>query len=122
MSNISKHTEPQQPDSSAVISEEKKETSNGHILSKFDYDLYKEEDDISLPIVRVKRVSLPNKGERWKIFENNKVVFTLEGTKLTNKEKDFLRGVEGVTFLLAAAKKGIKSFNSLRIEIKKKLK
>ena len=25
---------------------------------------------------------MPNKGEKWRIFEDNKVMFTLEGTKL----------------------------------------
>ena len=91
-------------------------------LSKFEYYLYHEEDDITLPVIRVKRVSMPNKGEKWKIFENNKIMFTLEGTKLTNKEKEFLRTVDGINFLISQYKLGIKSFNSLRIEIKKSLK
>ena len=58
----------------------------------------------------------------WKIFEDNKVMFIVEGAKLTNKEKDFLRTVDGVNFLIAQYKQGIKSFNSLKNEIKKKLK
>lgn len=91
-------------------------------LSKFEYDLYHEEDDVAEKVIRVKRVSMPNKGEKWKIFEDNKVMFVLEGTKLTNKEKDFLRTVDGVNFLITQYKQGIKSFNSLKIEIKKKLK
>ncbi len=91
-------------------------------LSKFEYDLYHEEDDVAEKVIRVKRVSMPNKGEKWKIFEDNKVMFILEGTKLTNKEKDFLRTVDGVNFLITQYKQGIKSFNSLKLEIKKKLK
>lgn len=87
-------------------------------LSKFDYDLYKEEDDVAEKIIRVKRIDLPNKGERWKIFENNKVIFILEGNKLTKKEKEFLRSVDGANFLLKQARGGIKSFNALKTEIK----
>ena len=84
--------------------------------------MYHEEDDTAEKVIRVKRVSMPNKGEKWKIFEDNKVMFIVEGTKLTNKEKDFLRTVDGVNFLIAQYKQGIKSFNALKIEIKKKLK
>jgi hypothetical protein len=93
-----------------------------HPLSKFEYDLYHEEDDIDMPVVRVKRFSMPNKGEKWKIFENGKPVFIVEGTKLSNKEKEFLRTVDGVNFLIAQHKQGIKSFNTLKGEIKKKIK
>lgn len=102
--------------------EEVKDTALKYNLSKFEYDLYHEEDDKSEKVIRVKRVSMPNKGEKWKIFEDNKVMFVLEGTKLTNKEKEFLRTVDGVNFLIAQYKQGIKSFNSLKNEIKKKLK
>jgi hypothetical protein len=87
-------------------------------LSKFDYDLYHEEDDVAEKIIRVKRIDLPNKGERWKIYEDNTVIFVLEGTKLTKKEKEFLRSVDGANFLLKQARAGIKSFNALKTEIK----
>lgn len=110
------------PDSTVSITDEVKEQNTRYNLSKFDYDLYHEEDDLAEKVVRVKRVSLPNKGERWKIMEDNNLVFTLEGTKLTNKEKEFLRSVEGVNFLIAQAKAGIRSFNAIKNEIKKALK
>lgn len=109
-------------DGTVSITDEVKEQNTKYNLSKFDYDLYHEEDDVSEKVVRVKRVSLPNKGERWKIMEDNKLVFTVEGTKLTNKEKEFLRGIDGVNFLIAQAKSGIKSFNALKSEIKKRIK
>lgn len=93
-----------------------------HILSKYEYDLYKEEDDVAQKVIRVKRFSMPNKGEKWKIFEDTKVIFVLDGTKLNNKEKEFLRTVDGVNFLIKQFKGGIKSFNALRKEIKINLK
>src|SRR5208282_6942634 len=71
--------------------EDFKDANLKYNLSKFEYDLYHEEDDVSEKVIRVKRVSMPNKGEKWRIFEDNKVMFTIEGTKLNNKEKDFLR-------------------------------
>lgn len=105
-----------------TTAEEFKDPNQKYNLSKFDYDLYKEEDDVAEKVIRVKRIAMPNKGEKWRIFEDNKIVFTLEGSKLTNKEKDFLHSVDGVNFLIGQFKQGIKSFNSLKGEIKKKLK
>lgn len=90
--------------------------------SKFEYDLYHEEDDVSLPVIRVKRISTSNKVERWKIFEDTKAVFIIEGAKLNSKEKEFLRTSDGFNFLITRYKQGIKSFNSLKIAIKKRLK
>lgn len=109
------------PNTSVVAIEEKKDQFYGHGLSKFDFDLYKEEDDIALPVVRIKYISLPNKGERWKIFQDNKVVHIIEGQKLTKKECEFLRSMEGTGWFLSQAKNGIKSFNSFKGELKLKL-
>lgn len=104
------------------ITEELKDQNIKHNLSKFEYDLFHEEDDKIEPIIRVRRVNMPNKNEKWKIMSDNKVLFVIEGVKLTNKEKEFLRSIDGVNFLLKQAKSGIKSFNSLKIELKKNIK
>lgn len=104
------------------VFDEFKDQSTKHNLSKFEYDLYHEEDDKIEKIIRVRRISMPNKGEKWKIFEDNSVMFVVEGNKLSNKEKDFLRSVEGVNFLISQYKQGIKSFTALKTEIKKKIK
>lgn len=99
-----------------------KEQSTKHNLSKFEYDLYHEEDDNVEKIIRVKKISMPNKGEKWKIFEDNAVMFIVDGAKLTNKEKDFLRSIDGVNFLISQYKHGIKSLNALKNEMKKNIK
>jgi hypothetical protein len=104
------------------VTEEFKDQNSKYNLSKFEFDLYHEEDDKAEKVIRVKRVSMPNKGEKWKIFENTKVVFVVEGTKLTKKEKEFLHTPDGFNFLISQFKQGIKSFNALKTEIKKKLK
>jgi len=104
------------------LQEDFKEQTIKHPLSKFEYDLYHEEEDISMPVVRVKRVNMPNKGEKWKIMEDNKVMMVVEGVKLNKKECEFLRTIDGVNFLINQYKTGIKSFNALKKEIKKQLK
>lgn len=108
--------------SSQPAQEETKEIKQKHPLSKFEYDLYKEEDDVTFPIIRVKRTSTSNKVEKWKIISDNKVICVIEGKKLAKKECEFLRTIDGTNWLLSQAKLGIKSFNSLKIAIKKKLK
>ena len=103
------------------ITDEIKDQNNKFNLNKFELNLFYDEKNVPEKVLRVKRTNLPNKGEKWKIFEDNKVVFTLEGSKLTNKEKDYLRTVEGFNFLLSQYKEGIRSFNALKQEIKKKI-
>jgi hypothetical protein len=99
-----------------------KDTSIKHNMSKFDYDLYCDDDNIPQKILRVKRFSLPNKGERWKFFDNTKVDFILEGDKLSDNERIFLRTVEGVNFLLTQYKNGNITLESLKKELDLRLK
>ena len=105
-----------------TVENEFKEQNLKYNLSKFEYDLYHEEDDVPEKIISVKRITLPNDGERWKVFENSKAMFVIEGTKLTKKEKTFLRTVDGVNFIIQRYKLGINSFNHFKTELKKKLK
>lgn len=104
------------------ITDEVKDQNSKYSLNKFEFDLFIEENHVPQKVLRIKRVSSPNKGEKWKIFEDTKVVFTLDGSKITIKEKEFLRTVDGINFLLDQYKQGIKSFNALKQEIKKKIK
>ncbi len=103
------------------ITDEMRENNNKYSLNKFDYDLHKEEDNVVEKIIRVKRFSVPNKGERWKIFEDNKIVMIIEGSKLSKNEKEFLYSIEGIQWLLSEYKQGIKSFNSLKKNMKARL-
>jgi hypothetical protein len=118
MSNKSNPTDP----TIMAAGEEFKDQNLKYNLSKFEYDLYHEEDDVVEKVIRVKRVSMPNKGEKWKIFEDSKLIFTVEGAKLTNKEKEFLRTVDGVNFLISQYKQGLKSINFIKTEMKKRIK
>ena len=90
--------------------------------SKYDYDLFLEENDKKEKIVRVKRTNSANGGEKWKILENEKIVFVVEGAKFSKKEKEYLRTVEGVRFLIEQAKIGIKSLRGLKAELQGRIK
>lgn len=93
-----------------------------HPLNNIDQELYKEEDDVALTMVRIKRISLPNKGENWKIFVDQKNVELIEGAKLSGKERDYLRSVDGIRFIMAYYKSGWRSLNNFRALLKDKLK
>lgn len=92
-----------------------------HGLSNHDYDLFKEEDDVVQSVVRVKRVALPHNGENWKILRDNKVLETIEGIKLSVKEKDFLHTVAGIQFVVKHYKSGWKSFANFRAALKSEI-
>lgn len=101
---------------------ESKETSyTRSILNKHEFDLFYEEKDVVEKVIRVKRVQMPNKCEKWKIFENTKAVFVLDGTKISKKEKEFLYTIDGVNFLISQYKDGIRSLNKLKVELKKRI-
>jgi len=101
------------------ITDEFKESNSKYTLSKFERDLYYEEDNIIEKIIRIRRYpSSTNKEEKWKLFEDNKVMLTIESEELTKKEKKFLRSVEGVVFLIKKYKLGLNSSDLLIKEIK----
>lgn len=103
------------------VTEEFKDQNQKYNLSKIDLDLYHEEQDVVEKVISVKRVSMPNKGQKWKIMIDSKVIFAVEGPKISKKEREFLETVDGFNFMLAQAKAGIKSLNSFRTELKKKI-
>ena len=115
-------TDPSPPSNTPPTSgEEIKDNNLKYNLSKFEYDLYHEEDDKAEKVIRVKRVSMPNKGEKWKVMDDNKLIFTIESSKVSKKEREYLQTIEGFNFILAQAKTGIKSLNGFRKELKETL-
>ena len=119
MKNIAPITDKQE---TVIDPEEVKESILKYPLSKFDYDLYDETDNKVEKIIRVKAVYSIKKGDKWKIFDNDKVVCVIDGTHLNKRERAFLKTVDGMNWMIAQAKAGIKSFNSLKIELKKKIR
>lgn len=91
-------------------------------ISRFDYDLFDEEKATPAPVIRVKRTNTSTKGERWKVLRNEELLLIIEGNKLSKKEREYLRSLEGVSFLTKQVKMNITSFNKLRAELKAVLK
>jgi hypothetical protein len=87
------------------------------ILSKSDDDLFDEEKHIAEKSYRVKRISY-GKNEKWRIYENNKVMLTIDGTKISKKEREYLRTTNGFSFIIKQVKSGIKSVNKIRTSLK----
>jgi hypothetical protein len=100
---------------------EPKEFKSSPVASKFSFDLFKEEDAVATPVIRVKHIRSSDKVERWRIFNNNKNIFTLDSTKISKKEKEFLQSVEGVQFLLSYSKSDSLTISGLKKEMKAKL-
>lgn len=91
-------------------------------LSKQDFELFDEEKNVPAGIIRVKYSGSLDKNEKWRIFSNDTLVFTLDGKKISKRERQFLRGLDGINCLIYETKQGFKSFNELRLKIKKHLK
>lgn len=109
------------------LKEEKKESPqdeddkvfHDHVKSVFgDSDLFKDNSYVPNKLVQVKRVNSNKIGENWDIMENGKSVLRLKGDKFTNKEKAFLRTIDGVKFVMEGYKNGWKSLNKFKQEIK----
>jgi hypothetical protein len=97
------------------------ESSGKNPFSKHEYDLYHEDDDVAMPVIRVKRFASASR-EKWKILDDSKEALTIDGSKITKKEKEYLRTPAGFSFLVAKYKDGVKTVNKMRIELKKILK
>jgi hypothetical protein len=119
INKITATTTTSEPSSTPSTPEEFKDPALKGNLSRFEYDLYHEEDDVAEKVIRVKRVSMPNKGEKWKVMNDNKIIFIIESTKISKKEREYLQTVDGFNFILSQAKTGIKSLNSFKSALKK---
>jgi hypothetical protein len=91
-------------------------------LSKFDFELFDEEKAAPATVVRVKRTSTNTKGERWRVFRDDELLFVIEGDKISKREREFLRTVDGVSFLTAQVKSNVISWTKIRSELKSKVK
>lgn len=93
-----------------------------NMLLRTDNELYNDEDNVVSPVISVHRVKLPRSGEDWEIVVNGKVALTMKGTRFTNSEKDFLRTVDGMKFLISEYKEGHKSVVKIKERMKKAMK
>lgn len=84
-----------------------------------DNELFNEEAYIPAPVIRAKRVG--KKKEDWQVFEDQKLCLTIKGEKLTIKEKNYLRTVEGMQHLVNLYKSGVVNITQIKINLKKVL-
>lgn len=101
-------------------SETSGESRNFHIM-RADNELFLEESNVVLPVINVKRIKLPRGGENWEIVANDELVLSLKGTRFTNPEREFLRSVDGMKFLMSQFKSGKKSVVKIKEELRKVL-
>lgn len=90
------------------------------LISKYDFDLFDEAKAIPSKIIRVKRTGM-DKTERWRVLQDEELLFVIEGNKLNKKERFFLRTLDGMNFLIAQFKTGCSSFLTLKENIKERL-
>jgi hypothetical protein len=93
-------------------------SSDGAGLFKLDSDLFKDESYIVHKMISVKRTNSAKYGENWDILEDKKVILRLKGDRFSNKEKEFLRTVDGVKFVVNGYKSGWNSINKFKQQIK----
>lgn len=101
------------------LSDEIKETNSTKFnLNKYEYDLYHDDDNVPGTVIQVKKMGNLKKGEKWKVLKDNKLALTIDGTKLTSKERSFLYTPEGISFIISEFKKGVPTITSLKKQIK----
>lgn len=96
------------------------ETHDSRLPLRADNELFNEDDgNIIHSVINVKRVQLPKNGEDWEILVDGKVTLSIKGTRFTNTEKDFLKTVDGMKFLISEYKKGRRSVVKIKEELRK---
>ena len=69
--------------------------------SKHEHELFNDDDNIKFPLINIKRINLPKKKiEDWQILVDGKVMLVLKGTRFSNKEKEYLRTLDGIKFVI----------------------
>lgn len=80
-------------------------------------ELFDDESYVPHKVVSVKRVQFGN-GEDWEIQADKKTILVLKGVRFTSKEKEFLRTVPGIQFIISGYKNGWKSVSEFKRNIK----
>jgi hypothetical protein len=91
------------------------------VLYKLDSEFFDEESNVVHKLINVRRIELPQNGEDWEILEDNKVMFTVKGVKLTKKQRSFLRSLQGISSLMELYKEGQINMNKIKNKINKLL-
>lgn len=86
---------------------------------KADNELFQEDAYIPQTLINVKRVvSKRETKEDWVIYQDKKIALRLKGNRFSLKEKQFLRTVDGMKFIVSEYKSGSKSINAFKNKLK----
>ena len=93
-------------------------------LSKHDSELFNEDDNKPGKSLRVKRaVDKSDGSEDWHIIDSdNVVVLNLKGSRFTSKEKEYMKSVSGMVFIVDGFKKGWRSVAEFKRNINSQLR
>jgi hypothetical protein len=87
-------------------------------ISKFEDDLYHEEYNVAEKIIRIKHIIMPNKDEKWRVIIDDKVIFTIDGRKISEENIKYFNTVEGFNFIINLVKKGKLTIKDFMSELK----
>lgn len=79
---------------------------------KQDCELYNDEDNIPGEPIRVKRITKPQEG--WKVMKNGKDILVIKASRFSKQEKEYLRTVKGLSFIIDGVKQGWKSVSEFK--------
>ena len=101
-----------------VTMEDYKDIAPKFGISKFEDDLYHEENNIVEKVIRVKHITMPNKDEKWKVIINEKVIFTMDSEKIGEEKTNYFNTIEGFNFIINTVKKGKITIKDFMLELK----
>jgi len=85
---------------------------------RVDNELFDEESHVVHRLISAKLIKLPNGGENWEVSDNDEVVLTIPGVRMTKKEKQVLKTREGLELLMCEYKSGNKSIAKIKAKLK----
>lgn len=104
--------------SEVILTDDCDNYTDPSLFLKNESDLFDEDKNIKYDLISVRRINSPKTGENWDISYNKKCLLRLRGEKFSTKEKEFLRTVDGVKFILNGYKSGWSSLNKFKQELK----
>lgn len=92
-----------------------KESVPKYVSSKFEYDLYNDEDNKVGQLIRIKRDT--KKEEKWCFYENKRTLFMINVSELTEANAKYLRTIDGVLYFIKFCKTNIKDKKILKEKV-----
>ena len=83
-----------------------------------DNELFDDNSYVVHRLINARLVTLPNGGENWEVCDNDEVMFTVPGVRLTKQEKNVLKTADGLNLLLSEYKLGNKSVVNIKAKLR----